>query len=66
MVFGENLQQESLGLYLHPVYFINQQDDRLFGPDGLQQWPGEKELLGEEVLFDVRPAGAVALGLDAQ
>ena len=71
LVVGEDLEQQGLGLHLDAVHLVDQQHDRLVGPDGLEQRPGEQERLGEDVLLDVLPlfaAGRLAdpLGLDAQ
>src|SRR5687767_11183711 len=70
LVVGEDLQQQRLGLDLDPVDFVDQEYHGVVGPDGLQQRPGEQELLAEYVLLDVGPRLALALGhplgLDAQ
>ena len=55
LIVGEDLQQQGLGLHLDPVHLVDQQHDRLVGPDGLQQGPGQQERLGEDVLLDVLP-----------
>ena len=60
LVVGEDLEQQGLGLHLDPVHLVDQQHDRLFGPDGLQQRPGQEERLGEDVLLDVLPVVAAA------
>jgi hypothetical protein len=66
LVVGQDLQQERLGLDLDTVDLVDQQDDRLVGPDRLEQRTGEEELLREDVIVDGRPRIGVAVGLDAQ
>jgi hypothetical protein len=70
LVVGEDLQQQRLGLHLDPVHLVDEQHDRLVRPDGLQQGPGQQELLGEDVLLDVGPGHPLVLahplGLDAK
>ena len=65
LVLGEDLEQEGLGLQLHPVDLVDQQHHRLGRADGLEQRPGQQELLGEDVLLELLPRLA-GVGLDAQ
>ena len=65
LVLGEDLEQQGLGLELHPVDLVDQEDHRLGRADGLEQRPGQEELLGEDVLFELLP-GLAGVGLDAQ
>src|SRR5262245_58567250 len=65
LVVRQDLEQERLGLDLVPVHLVDEQDHRVLGPDGLQQRAREEELVGEDVVLDFGPGGAVlALGLD--
>ena len=66
LVVGEDLQQQGLGLDLDAVDLVDQQHDRLGGPDRLQQRAGEQELVGEDVVVDLAPRVRVPVGLDAQ
>src|SRR4051794_27998941 len=63
---GEDLQQHRLELLVGLVDLVDEQDDRLLAGDRRHQRAGEQELLAEDVLLDVLPAGLAALGLDAQ
>src|SRR5213080_4215658 len=63
---AEHLEQQRLELLVGLVDLVDQQDDRLLGGDGGHQRAGEQELLAEDVLVDVLPAGGLGLGLDAQ
>ena len=63
----EHLEQQRLGLDLDPVDLVDEQHDRLVGPDRLEQRPGQQERLGEDVRLDRRPVGLVLpVGLDPQ
>ena len=62
----EQLEQHRLELLVGLVDLVDQQHDRLGGPDRREQRPGEQELLAEDVVLDLRPAGVVGLGLDPQ
>ena len=53
-------KQQGLGLELDPVHLVDQQHHRLLGPDGLEQRPGQEEVLGEDVLLELLPGGGVA------
>ena len=70
LVVGQDLQQQGFGLDLDAVHLVDEQHDRLVGPDGLQQGTGQEERLREDVLLDVGPVPpaclADPLGLDAQ
>src|SRR5439155_17737758 len=69
LIVGEDLEQQSLGLHLDAVDLVDEQHDGIVGPDGLEQRAGEEELLGEDVLFHLRPGRPIvlaALDLDAQ
>src|SRR5204862_406347 len=48
------------------VDLVDQQDDRLSRCDRLQERSREQELLAEDVVVHVLPAGVLTLGLDAQ
>ena len=61
LVVGEDLEQQGLGLDLDAVDLVDQQHDRLVGPDGLEQRAGEQELVGEDVVLDARPRSTSAL-----
>ena len=65
LVLGQDLEQQGLGLELDPVDLVDQQHHRLGGLDGLEQRPGEQELLGEDVVLELLPRLA-GVGLDAQ
>ena len=56
LVVGEDLEQQRLGLDLDAVDLVDEQHDRVVGPDGLEQRAGEQELVGEEVVLDLVPA----------
>src|SRR3954447_16567387 len=63
---GEDLQQHRLELLVGLVDLVDEQDDRLLGGDRRHQRPGEQELLAEDVVLHLAPAGVGRLGLDAQ
>ena len=65
LVLGEDLEEQGLGLELDPVHLVDQQHHRLGRADGLEQRPGQEELLGEDVLLQLLP-GLAGVGLDAQ
>ena len=58
----EHLEQQRLGLDLDPVDLVDEQHDRLLGPDRLEQRPGEQERLGEDVRLDRLPVASRARG----
>ena len=62
----EQLEQHRLELLVGLVDLVDQQDDGLRRGDRRHQRSGEQELLAEDVVLDVLPAGAVGLGLDPQ
>ena len=62
---GEQLEQHRLELLVGLVDLVDQQHDRLGAGDRLHQRPLEQELLAEDVVVDVLPAG-LAAGLDPQ
>src|ERR687897_1045981 len=67
LVVGQDLEKQRLGLDLDPVDLVDEQHHRLVGADGLEQWAGEQELVGEDVVLELLPGAAlVALGLDAE
>ena len=68
LVVGEDLQQQGLGLDFHAVDLVDEEHDRLLGPDGLEQRASEEELLAEDVVVDVDPSRRrlATVGLDAQ
>src|SRR5947207_2865630 len=49
LVVGQDLEQQGLGLYLDPVDLVDEQHDGIVGADGLEEGPGEEELLCEDV-----------------
>ena len=63
---GEHLQQHRLELLVGLVDLVDQQHDRLLGCDRGHQRPREQELLAEDVVLHLAPAGLAGLGLDAQ
>jgi hypothetical protein len=63
---GQDLEQHRLELLVGLVDLVDQQDDRLLRGDRVEQRPGEQEVLAEDVLLHVLPAGVARLGLDAQ
>ena len=64
---GEHLEQQRLGLDLHPVDLVDEEHDRLLGADRLEQRAGEEERLAEDVGLDVGPARLVlAVDLDPE
>src|SRR4051794_28201960 len=62
----EDLQQHGLELLVGLVDLVDEQHDRLLRGDRRHERAGEQELLAEDVVVHVLPAGALALGLDAQ
>src|SRR4051794_27593766 len=70
LVVRQHLEQQRLGLDLDAVDLVDQQHDGVFAPNRFEQRTGQQELLTEDVLFDVEPLRALALGdalrLDAQ
>ena len=62
----QDLQQHRLELLVGLVDLVDQQHDRLLGGDRGQQRAGEHELLAEDVVLDLLPAGVGGLGLDPQ
>ena len=60
LVVGEDLEQQRLGLDLDAVDLVDQQHDRVLGPDGLEQRAGEQEVVGEDVAPRSPPSRAVA------
>jgi hypothetical protein len=66
LVVGEDLEQQRLGLDLDAVDLVDQQHHGVGGGDRLEQRAGEQELVGEDVVVDLAPRVAVAIGLDAQ
>jgi hypothetical protein len=63
---GEHFQQQALDLDVGLVGLVDEQHGRLGAPDGLEQWPGKQELLGEDVAaFDV-PAHLAGVPVDLQ
>ena len=62
---GEQLEQHRLELLVGLVDLVDQQHDRLGAGDRLHQRPRQQELVAEDVVVDVVPAG-LAAGLDAQ
>ena len=68
LVVGEDLEQQRLGLDLDTVDLVDEEDDRVGGGDRLEQRAGQEELVGEDVVLDLRPVLALvaALGLDPQ
>ena len=64
---GQDLEQQRLRLDLDAVDFVDQQHDRLGGPDGFEQRTFEQERLGEDVGLDIGPLRLVlTVGLDAE
>ena len=59
LVLGEDLEQQRLGLELDAVHLVDEQHHRFGGPDRLEQRPGQQEVLGEDVLLELRPARAL-------
>ena len=45
LVVGEDLKQEGFGLHLDAIHLVNEKHHRFFRPYGLQQGPGQQELL---------------------
>src|SRR4051812_45586513 len=63
----EDLQQHRLELLVGLVDLVDEQDDRLGAGDRRHERALEQELLAEDVVLDLVPAGLLAgLGLDAQ
>src|SRR5437763_368064 len=58
LVVGQDLEQQGLGLHLDPVDLVDEQHDRFGGADGLEQGPGEKKVLAEDVLLQLAPRPA--------
>jgi hypothetical protein len=63
---GQELQQHRLELLVGLVDLVDQQDDRSLRRDRGKQRPREQELLAEDVVLHLGPAGAVGLRLDPQ
>src|SRR3954454_20319285 len=64
---AEDLQQHRLELLVGLVDLVDEQDDRLGAGDRRHEGALEQELLAEDVVLDLVPAGLIAgLGLDAQ
>ena len=62
----EQLEQHRLELLVGLVDLVDQEDDRLGRCDRGHERAGEQELLAEDVLLHVLPAGGVRLGLDPE
>jgi hypothetical protein len=62
----QQLEQHRLELLIGLVDLVDQQHDGLLGGDRVHQRPREQKLLAEDVVLHLVPAGAPALGLDAQ
>ena len=62
----QDLEQHRLELLVGLVDLVDQQHDRLVGGDRGEQRAREQELLAEDVLLDLLPAGVGGLGLDPQ
>src|SRR5579863_7436818 len=62
----QQLEQHRLELLVGLVDLVDQQDDRALGADRGEQRAREQELLAEDVVLDLRPAGVAGLGLDPQ
>src|SRR5580700_6626075 len=63
LVLGEDLEQQGLRLELDAVDLVDEEDDGLGGADGLEQRPGQQEVLREDVLLQLGPARALFLTL---
>jgi hypothetical protein len=63
---AEDLEEHRLELLVGLVDLVDQQHDRVRRRDRRHERPLEQELLTEDVVLHVLPAGALGLGLDAQ
>src|SRR4051812_37942699 len=63
---AEELEQHRLELLVGLVDLVDEQDDRVLGGDRAHQRALEEELLAEDVVLHLLPAGTLGLGLDAQ
>ncbi len=63
---GEQLEQHRLELLVGLVDLVDQQHDGLGAGDRGHQRPLQQELLAEDVVLNLLPAGRIGLGLDPQ
>src|SRR3954469_7246429 len=63
---GQELEQHRLELLVGLVDLVDQQHDGLLSGDRAHERALEQELLAEDVVLDLLPAGPLGLGLDAQ